>query len=134
MKALILDIKRKEWDATIGMTFADVDAPTLDEGKVPNDGGRVLIKPIYTGFCGSDKSIWFRHAFKDMIFDSLENEGKAVRVCGHELLGEVVATGSYAANHYGYHPGDIVSAEPIVSCGRLIEAAEQIEQSAFAGS
>ncbi|NIP99762.1 MAG: zinc-binding dehydrogenase [Nitrospinaceae bacterium] len=117
MKALILDIKRDEWESTTGMTFAEVDAPVLDEAKVPNDGGRVLIKPIYTGFCGSDKGIWFRHAFKDMIFDSLDSEGKAYRVCGHELLGEVVETGSYAANHYGYRPGDIVTAESHIFCG-----------------
>jgi threonine 3-dehydrogenase len=82
MKALILDIKRDEWDTTTGMTFADVDEPKLDEANVPNDGGRVLIKPIYTGFCGSDKGIWFRHAFKDMIFDSMESEGKSTRVSG----------------------------------------------------
>jgi len=150
MKALILDIKRKEWDTTTGMTFADVDEPTLkegltlnaggraliqptvtatgmtlaqidapalEEGKTPGDSGRVLIKPIYTGFCGSDKGIWFRHAFKDMIFDSLENEDKDYRICGHELLGEVVEAGSYAASHYGYRPGDIVSAESHIFCG-----------------
>jgi threonine 3-dehydrogenase len=117
MKALILDIKRGEWDTTTGMTFADVDQPTLDEANIPNDGGRVLIKPIYTGFCGSDKGIWFRHAFADMIFDSLDSEGHSYRVCGHELLGEVVETGSYAANYYGYRPGDIVSAESHIFCG-----------------
>ena len=117
MKALTLDIKRAEWESTTGMSFVDVEEPTLDEANTPNDGGRVLIRPIYTGFCGSDKGIWFRHAFKDMIFDSLESEGKAFRVCGHELLGEVVATGSYAANHYGYRPGDIVSAESHIFCG-----------------
>jgi len=117
MKALILDIKRGEWDTTTGMTFADIDEPKLDEANIPNDGGRVLIKPIYTGFCGSDKGIWFRHAFQDMIFDSLESEGKSYRVCGHELLGEVVETGSYAANHYGYRVGDIVSTESHIFCG-----------------
>ncbi len=117
MKALILVIKRGEWDTTTGMTFADVDQPTLDEANIPNDGGRVLIKPIYTGFCGSDKGIWFRHAFADMIFDSLDSEGHSYRVCGHELLGEVVETGSYAANYYGYRPGDIVSAESHIFCG-----------------
>ncbi len=117
MKALILDIKRDEWDTTTGMTFADVDEPKLDESNNSDDGGRVLIKPIYTGFCGSDKGIWFRHSFDDMIFDSLENEGQSYRICGHELLGEVVATGSYAASHYGYRPGDIVSAESHIFCG-----------------
>jgi threonine 3-dehydrogenase len=117
MKALILDIKRDEWDTTTGMTFADIDPPALDENKNPDDSGRVLIKPIYTGFCGSDKSIWFRHAFQDMIFDSLESEVRGYRVCGHELLGEVAEVGSYAASHYGYRPGDIVSAESHIFCG-----------------
>ena len=150
MKALILDIKRKEWDKTTGMTFTDIDeptleegftlnaggreliqptvtstgmtlaqidAPTLEEGRTSGDGGRVLIKPIFTGFCGSDKGIWFRHAFKELIFDSLETEDKDYRVCGHELLGEVVEAGSYAASHYGYRPGDIVSAESHIFCG-----------------
>ena len=150
MKALILDIKRDQWDSTTGITFTDIeeptlnegmtlnaggraliqptvtatgmtlaqlDAPTLEEGKISGDNARVLIKPIYTGVCGSDKSIWFRRAFKDLIFDSLENEGRDYRICGHELLGEVVEAGSYAASHYGYRPGDIVSTESHISCG-----------------
>jgi threonine 3-dehydrogenase len=150
MKALILDIKRDEWDTTTGMTFTDIeeptlnegitlnaggraliqptvtatgmtlaqlDAPTLEEGQISGDSGRVLIKLIYSGVCGSDKSIWYRRAFKDMIFDSLENEGRDYRICGHELLGEVVEAGSYAASHYGYRPGDIVSTESHISCG-----------------
>jgi len=118
MKALVLDIKREEWESTTGMNMIAVPEPQLDEAKYPEDAGRVIIKPRFTGFCGSDKGIWFRHAFKDMIFDSLEQDGKPHRICGHELLGEIVATGSYAARHYGYKAGDIVSTESHIFCGK----------------
>jgi threonine 3-dehydrogenase len=118
MKALVLDIKKAEWESSTGMSFTTVPAPVLDEAKNPEDASRVILKPLYTGFCGSDKSMWFRHAFKDMIFDSLADEGKSYRICGHELLGEIVETGSYSAKHYGYKSGDIVSTESHIFCGR----------------
>jgi len=118
VKALVLDIKRDEWETTRGLKMADVDAPTLDESQNLDDSGKVIIKPLYTGFCGSDKGIWFRHAFKDMIFDSLEAEGQSRRIVGHELLGEVVEAGSYASKLYGYKPGDTVSTESHIFCGR----------------
>lgn len=121
MKALVLDIKREEWESTTGMNMVSVPEPKLDESKCPEDSNKVIIKPRYTGFCGSDKGIWFRHAFKDMIFDSLENEGQSRRICGHELLGEVVETGSYSAKHYGYKPGDTVSTESHIFCGKCYQ-------------
>ena len=113
---MVLDVKRDEWETTSGMSFTTVPAPVLNEAKNPGDASCVLLKPLYTGFCGSDKSIWFRHAFKDMIFDSLSGTGKPYRICGHELLGEIVETGAYAAKHYGYKPGDIVSTESHIFC------------------
>ncbi len=118
MKALILDIQREDWDRTQGMTFADVETPVLDESKNPEDSSKVIIKPIYAGFCGSDKSLWFRHAFKETLFDSLENSSQPYRICGHELLGEIVETGSYASRYYGYRSGDIVSTESHIFCGK----------------
>ncbi|MBT5027340.1 MAG: zinc-binding dehydrogenase [Nitrospinaceae bacterium] len=116
MKALVLDIK--EWESTKGMKLLDVPLPELDEVRCPADANKCIIKPLYTGFCGSDKGIWFRHAFKDMIFDSIHQEAKSYRICGHELLGEIVETGSYAKSHYGYKPGDIVATESHIFCGR----------------
>jgi len=62
MKALVLDIN--EWETAKGMNLTDVPEPELDETRCPADSNKCLIKPLYTGFCGSDKSIWFRHAFK----------------------------------------------------------------------
>ena len=53
---------------------------TLDERADYHDRSRVLIKPQYVGFCGSDRGIWFRRAFKDMIFGSLDREAKHRRV------------------------------------------------------
>jgi len=53
-----------------------------------------------------------------MIFDSLNRENRDYRICGHELLGEIIEAGSYSQNHYGYKPGDIVSTESHIFCGR----------------
>ena len=57
MKALVLDIKRSEWETAEGMAHTSVAEPQLDEGKNPDDAGQVLIRPCFTGFCGSDKGI-----------------------------------------------------------------------------
>lgn len=118
MKALVLDIQRDQWETTTGMEMHAVPEPGLNESKLPEDANKVIIKPRFTGFCGSDKSIWFRHAFKDMIFDSIEKECAPYRICGHELLGEVVDAGSYSDKVYGFKPGDIVSTESHIFCGR----------------
>jgi threonine 3-dehydrogenase len=118
MKALVLDIPREHWESTKGMSMMDVPKPELDETQTPADSSKCIIKPLYTGFCGSDKGIWFRHAFKEMIFDSLDQENTSYRICGHELLGEIIEVGSYSKNHYGYKPGDIVSTESHIFCGR----------------
>ena len=93
MKALVLDIPRDDWETTKGMNLIDVPEPKLDETRHPADSNKCIIKPLYTGFCGSDKGIWFRHAFKDMLFDSRDRGDQAYRICGHELLGEIVAAG-----------------------------------------
>ncbi len=118
MKALVLDIKPEDWDTTTGLTLDSVEIPYLDEENQLEDAGKVIIKPIFTGFCGSDKGIWFRHSFKDMIFSSLAQEKKSFRICGHELLGEVVEVGSYAKKQYGFKVGDTVSTESHIFCGR----------------
>src|SRR5690606_17903050 len=82
-----------------------------------------LIKPRFVGFCGSDRGIWFRKAFKDMICGSLDNESKAMRgeknqrIIGHELFGEIVAVGSGARRSFGLDVGDLVSAESHIYCG-----------------
>jgi threonine 3-dehydrogenase len=117
MLALVYDKSKQTWEQSKGLTLAEIPTPTLDESKDYRDSGMVLIKTHYAGFCGSDRGIWFRRAFKDMIYDSLSAEGKTTRVIGHELLGEVVSAGNAATREYGYKAGDIVSTESHMICG-----------------
>jgi threonine 3-dehydrogenase len=117
MRALVHDRKKEPWDKTTGLSIAEVAAPELDESADYRDAEMVLIKPRFAGFCGSDRGIWFRRAFKDMIYDSLDHDHKDTRVIGHELFGEVVAVGSRAVRDFGYAPGDTVSTESHIICG-----------------
>ncbi len=123
MKALVYDRAKNPWDASRGLEIAEVPRATLDERSDYHDRSRVLIKPKYVGFCGSDRGIWFRRAFKDMICGSLDREAKElradrdVRVIGHELFGEIVGVGSDAARSHGLQVGDWVAAESHIYCG-----------------
>ena len=112
MWALTFDRSREEWACSKGLVKERVPTPRLDD---PNgaDAGLVLIKVKYAGFCGSDRGIWWRKAFGQMILGSLDEEGKDRRVVGHELLGEVVAVGSGVA----LQPGDVISTESHIVCG-----------------
>ncbi|WP_437304978.1 zinc-binding dehydrogenase [Sorangium sp. So ce388] len=117
MWALTYDREKDPWESTVGLVKRQVERPTLDEGKDPRDRAGVLVQPIMTGFCGSDRGIWFRTAFKDMIFKSLERDRRSTRVVGHELLGRVVALGPDARRTFGLEVGDIVSTESHIICG-----------------
>ncbi len=68
----------------------------------------VLIKVLRTGICGTDLHIesWDQWA---------QDHIKAPLVIGHEFVGEVVAVGS---NVNDFHPGQIVSGEGHLVCGR----------------
>ncbi|MCC6897583.1 MAG: zinc-binding dehydrogenase [Polyangiaceae bacterium] len=123
MRALVYDRERDPWDASRGLRLSDVPKATLDEKSDYHDRSRVLIKPKFVGFCGSDRGIWFRRAFKEMICGSLDREGQQhrqprnQRVIGHELFGEVVAVGSDAKRSFGLEVGDMVAAESHIFCG-----------------
>ena len=117
MKALVYDKSSMPWDKTRGLIRRDVPRPSIDEAKDPLDADNVLIKVIYAGFCGSDRGIWHRTAFKGMIFDSLKKEKRTTRVIGHEMVGEIVEVGSRAFARHGYKPKDIVSTESHIICG-----------------
>ena len=95
MKALV---KAK---AEPGLWLEDVPEPEIGI----ND---VLIQVHKTGICGTDLHIynWDAWARKTI---------PVPLVVGHEFVGEVVAAGS---NVSGFQPGDIVSAEGHVVCGR----------------
>ena len=117
MWALTYDRKTDPWEQTVGLRKTEVERPTIDETRDYHDRSSVLIKPIMTGFCGSDRGIWFRSAFKDMICGSLDRDNKDTRVIGHELLGKIVDLGSDAKRTYGLEVGDIVSTESHIICG-----------------
>jgi threonine 3-dehydrogenase len=81
----------------------------VEEVPEPKPGiNDVLIRVQKTGICGTDLHIyewddWARSAIKPPL------------VIGHEFVGEVLAVGS---NVTDFHPGDIVSGEGHVVCGR----------------
>jgi threonine 3-dehydrogenase len=84
-----------------GLWLQDVPAPAVGI----ND---VLIRVERAGICGTDLHIyqwddWARRTIP------------VPMVVGHEFVGEVVAVGSNVAD---FHPGDVVSAEGHVVCGR----------------
>ncbi len=116
MWALVYDRAKDAWETSRGLRREEVERPRLDPNRDYRDGAQVLIRPRYAGFCGSDRGIWFRRAFGDMIQGSLDREGRDVRIIGHELLGEVVEVGPEAARDYGYKPGDLVSTESHIVC------------------
>ena len=95
MKALVK--ARKE----TGLWLENVPEPTIGI----ND---VLIRVLRTGICGTDVHI----------FDWNEWAQQTIAVpmvIGHEFVGEIVETGS---NVNDFHPGELVSGEGHVVCGR----------------
>lgn len=117
MWALTYDREKDPWEATTGFERIEVERPRIDEARDYHDRSAVLVKPIMTGFCGSDRGIWFRTAFKDMIMKSLDRDRKNVRTIGHEVLGEIVDLGPDARRTYGLEVGDIVTTESHIICG-----------------
>ncbi|MEE4661045.1 MAG: L-threonine 3-dehydrogenase, partial [Halieaceae bacterium] len=95
MKALV----KKE--ATPGMWLEDVPEPAPGI----ND---VLIRTLRTAICGTDMHIYHWDAWAQRTIP-------VPMVVGHEFVGEIVAVGS---NVNDFHPGQIVSGEGHVVCGR----------------
>lgn len=114
MRALTFDSNRESWAGSTGMILEDVPAPALG----PDDHDQVLIKVKYAGFCGSDRGIWSRKAFGDMVLGSLADEGRTRRIFGHEMLGEVLAVGK---NVTRVKPGQVVSTESHIVCGECYQ-------------
>ncbi len=95
MKALV---KRQ---AQPGLWLEDVPEPRVGI----ND---VLIKVDRTGICGTDVHIYNWDAWAQQTIP-------VPMVVGHEFVGKIVEVGSNVAD---FHPGDIVSGEGHVVCGR----------------
>src|SRR5262249_52718192 len=121
MNALVYDRARDTWESSRGLRREEVPAPRLDEAADYRDASMALIRPRFSGFCGTDRGIWFRRAMKDMIYASLDRDRRDQRVIGHELFGEIVAVGSQAARDLGYKPGDMVSTESHIICGQCYQ-------------
>jgi threonine 3-dehydrogenase len=95
MKALV---KRK---AEPGLWLDEVPAPAFAENEV-------LIKVLRTGICGTDLHIYKWDAWAQKTIP-------APMVVGHEFVGVIAGVGSQVKD---FHPGDIVSGEGHVVCGR----------------
>ncbi len=95
MKALVKSRRER------GLWLEDIPEPTIGI----ND---VLIRVQKTGICGTDVHIyqWDEWAQKTI---------PVPMAIGHEFVGEIVEVGS---NVNDFHPGDIVSGEGHVTCGR----------------
>jgi threonine 3-dehydrogenase len=95
MKALVKSKVEK------GLWLEDIPEPVIGI----ND---VLVRVRYTGICGTDVHIyqWDEWAQKTI---------PVPMAIGHEFVGEIVAVGS---NVNDFFPGDIVSGEGHVTCGR----------------
>jgi threonine 3-dehydrogenase len=68
----------------------------------------VLIRVLRTGICGTDVHIFDWNGWAQRTI-------KVPMVIGHEFVGEIVAVG---ANVNDFHPGELVSGEGHVVCGR----------------
>ncbi|MEN9786831.1 MAG: Threonine 3-dehydrogenase [Pseudomonadota bacterium] len=110
MLALTYDRVRDGWTRSTGLVKERVPVPRV---TAPD---HVLLRVKYAGFCGSDRGIWWRKAFGDMIEGSLAEEDRTTRVVGHEMLAEIVEVGPEAASRWGYRPGDVVSTESHIIC------------------
>ncbi len=121
MWALVFDRSQDVWEKSKGLRKVRVPVPAFDEKSDPLDAERVLIKVLYSGVCGSDKGIWYRTAFKDKIFSSLDREKKDRRIAGHELLGRVEKVGTLAARRFDFRAGDVVTAESHITCGKCLQ-------------
>ena len=114
MTALVYDRSLDPWETSRGLRKVEVATPGLDR---PEDRSSVIIRVLYAGFCGTDRGIWHRRAFRDMILNSLDEEQGDRRITGHELLGEIVQVAPGASDKYGFEVGDIVSTESHIICG-----------------
>ena len=128
--ALTFDVKKDGWQKSKGFIKRSIPMPVLNEKKNPEDALFVIAKIRYAGICGTDRGIWHRQAFKDLIHSSLKREKKSMRILGHEFVGEIMETGSMVKSlYYDLDPrnqakikvGSLVSGDSHVSCGRCYQ-------------
>lgn len=127
INALTLDIEKDGWDASRGFFMRKLPMPVLNEQERPEDALSVIVRVLHAGVCGSDRGLWYRNAFHQLMHDSLKREGKTLRVVGHEFVGEIVDAGSMVQHLYydedeknvaKIEVGSLVSGDSHVTCGR----------------
>lgn len=119
--ALTFDAKTDGWETSKGFVKRRVPRPGLDERKNAADAVSVIVRVKFAGVCGTDRGIWNRQVFRQLIHDALSREGRTLRVLGHEFVGQVVAAGSQVGRLYGMKAGDDVSGDSHVTCGRCFQ-------------
>jgi threonine 3-dehydrogenase len=85
MKALIL--KKTDWETTKGFELVEIPEPILDEVNNPADKNYVILKVQYAGICGTDRGIWHRQAFRDVILKSIDEESETYVILEPRLGG-----------------------------------------------
>ncbi|MEK7124362.1 MAG: alcohol dehydrogenase catalytic domain-containing protein, partial [Patescibacteria group bacterium] len=128
ISALTFDTKEDGWETSKGFIMRQMPMPVLDEENIPKDKVSVILKMKYAGLCGSDRGIWNRASFKDLIYSSLERKNKTTRILGHEFLGEVTQMGSMVKQLYSdsfskekIEVGSLVSGDSHVTCGKCYQ-------------
>lgn len=114
MTALTFDRARESWTGSTGLVKEQVPQPQL----LVEDRDMALVQIEMAGFCGSDRGIWYRKAFGDMIQDSLTAEARDKRIVGHEFLGKVIEVGGDVTR---IRPGDMVAAESHIVCEQCLQ-------------
>lgn len=119
--ALTYDARLDGWEMSTGFTKRLVPMPALNEKKDSRDALCVIVRVQYAGMCGTDRGIWKRQVFHDLIHASLLREKKTLRILGHEFVGKVIEAGSQVDNLYGIKKGDDVSGDSHITCGRCFQ-------------
>jgi threonine 3-dehydrogenase len=120
MKAIGINVPRGLWHKTRGFQLMDVPRPQL-EGS--HDRDSVILKPLFTGVCGSDRNVWYRSAFDQLIYGSMETQKETFRVLGHEIVGKILESGPQARSK-GFEPGLVVAVESHIYCGTCLQCQE----------
>jgi threonine 3-dehydrogenase len=129
IRALTFDTEKDGWEKSRGFVMREAPMPTLDQSN-PEDMLSVILKIRYAGVCGTDRGLYNRAAFRDLLHDSLKREGKTTRILGHEFVGEIVEMGSMVPRLYNdldeknpvkIEVGALASGDSHVTCGRCYQ-------------
>lgn len=121
INGLTFDTEADGWEGSTGFIKREIPMPELNEQADPRDAVSVILEITYAGICGTDRGIWHRQVFKELIHTSLEHENKTQRILGHEFVGKVVEAGSQVQNIYGIAVGDDVSGDSHITCGHCFQ-------------